>query len=117
MHTVHTLGHSFDAWPDEHTFLLEDARRRTSDEVDLGATWRAAGSNETWHLAWLRATGELYVCRNDSLVGNASAVGVLAVLPDEPTVDAVLDGWRAARDDEDGLGWLDDRMQQLVRAA
>jgi len=99
VHTVHAL----DAWPDEHTFLLQDARRRTSDEVDLGATWRAAGSNETWHLAWLRATGELYVCRNDSLVGSASAVRVLAFLPDEPAVDALLDGWRAARDDEDGL--------------
>lgn len=102
-------------WPDESAFL-EDVRRRRSDEVDLGATWRATGSNDTWRLAWLRATGELYTCRNDSLTGNCSSVSVLAVLPDEPALDAVLEGWRAARHTEDGLAWLGQVLGPRVAA-
>lgn len=99
-------------WPDEHAFLDDPARRR-SDEVDLGATWRAGGSNDTWRLAWLRDTGELYVCRNDSLVGGGTSVQVLAVEPDEHAVDVLLEGWRTARDGEDGLGWLSRRTDAL----
>ena len=102
-------------WPDEHDFLA-DERRRRSDEVDLGATWRAAGSNDTWRLAWLRDTGELYVCRNDSLVGGGTCVQVLVVLAGEGALDAALDGWRAARHEEDGLDWLDGRVGQSAAA-
>lgn len=100
-------------WPDEHAFLGADDRRRRSDEVDLGATWRAAGTSDTWRLAWLRDTGELYLCRNDSLVGGSS-VEVLALLTDEAAVDDLLDGWRAARHEEDGLAWLDGRVHQVL---
>ena len=102
--------HALQTWPDEHAFLAEEPVRRRSDEVDLGATWRAAGSSDTWRLAWLRDTGELYVCRNDSLVGGGSSVHVLAALPDEAQVDALLVGWQSARHDEDGLAWLDARV-------
>jgi hypothetical protein len=103
-------------WPDEHAFLAEDVRRQRSDEVDLGATWRADGSNDTWRLAWLRDTGELYVCRNDSLVGGGTSVHLLAVLADEHAVDALLPDWRVARDGEDGLGWLEARVGQPAAA-
>ena len=84
--------------------------------MDLGATWRAAGSVDTWRLAWLRDTGELYVCRNDSLVGGGSRAPVLAVRADERGVDALLDGWRSARDGEDGLAWLEAGVGARPRA-
>lgn len=90
--------------------FLRDPRRRASDEVDLGGTWRAAGSPDTWRLAWLRATGELYACTTDGLDGSASCVRVLAVLADERAVDAALEGWRDARFAEDGLGWAMSRV-------
>ena len=108
--------HARKDWPDEHAFLLDDERRRRSDEVDLGATWRAAGSSDTWRLAWLRDTGEVYVCRNDSVVGGGTCVQVLAVVADEREVDALLEGWQAAREDEDGLAWLRERVAEPVPA-
>lgn len=108
--------HALQTWPDEHAFLAEVPARRRSDELDLGATWRAAGSSDTWRLAWLRDTGELYVCRNDSLVGGGSSVHLLLVLPSEAQVDDLLEGWRAARDGEDGLGWLEGRALGAVQS-
>lgn len=93
-------------FPDETAFVAADARRGRSDEVDLGATWRAAGSADAWRVAWLRDTGELYACRTGGLPGDGSDVRVLAVLPAEAAVDALLDGWRDAREGEDGLAWL-----------
>lgn len=104
------------SWPDEAAFLIEDVRRRRSDEVDLGATWRTADSSETWRLAWLRETGELYLCRNDSLVGVSSDLSVLLVVADEGALDALLDGWPAARWTEDGLAWLQARLDIAVAA-
>lgn len=103
-------------FPDEPAFVLGDPRRGRSDEVDLGATWRAAGSGDTWRLAWLRDTGELYACRNDSLPGSCSDVRVLAVLTQEADVDALLTGWRDARDGEDGLAWLAARASAATAA-
>jgi hypothetical protein len=49
--------HALSNWPDEVAFQDADPRRRTSSELDLGATWRWAGSNDAWRLAWLRSTG------------------------------------------------------------
>lgn len=113
---LEVIVHALQTWTDEPGFLADDPRRRRSDEVDLGATWRAAGSNDTWHLAWLRDTGELYVCRNDSLVGGCSSVHLLAVLQHEVDLDTLLAGWQTARDAEDGLGWLDGRVTQQAAA-
>ena len=102
------------AYADESVFHTADPRRRTSDEVDLGATWRATGSDEVWRLAWLRETGELYLCQTAGFPGPAEHVRVLAVVESETDLDALLDGWREHRADEDGLGWLRSR---LTRAA
>lgn len=93
-------------WPDEPAFQLADPRRRTSSELDLGATWRWAGSNDAWRLAWVRETGELYLCRADAYDGGCSDVAVLAVLAHEADIDALVEGWRERRTDPDGLSWL-----------
>lgn len=103
-------------WPDEAAFHAVDPRRRTSPELDLGATWRQDGSNDAWRLAWVRETGELYVCRADGYDGSCSDVSVLAVVPDERQLDHLLDGWRDARIDPDGLGWLGLRLDTAAVA-
>jgi hypothetical protein len=109
--------HALSTWVDEHEFCDADARRRTSAEVDFGATWRAAGSNDAWKVSWIRDTGELYLCRADGYDGSCTDVSVLAVLDRELDVDAVLDGWRDARFDPDGLAWLAARLDALVVVA
>lgn len=104
-------------WADESAFHAADPRRRSSREVDLGATWRAAGSNDAWRLAWVQDTGELYVCRADGYDGSCTDVHVLAVLPGETVLDAVVAGWQAHRTDPDGLSWLDSRLAFCVPRA
>ncbi len=101
-------------YADEVTFQRADPRRRTSDEVDLGATWRAAGSEDAWRLTWLRDTGELYLCLTGGFPGPSSQVRVLTVVRSEDALDRLLDGWRAHRTDEDGLAWLKDRLDRVA---
>lgn len=108
--------HALWYFPDETAFHAADPRRRTSAEVDLGATWRAAGSNDAWRVAWLCETGELYTCRADAHDGACSDVSVLAVVPDEAELDRLLEGWRESRTDPDGLTWLSTRTGRLAVA-
>ena len=108
--------HVLSQWEDELAFHAADPRRRTSDVVDLGATWRWDGSNDAHRVAWVRLTGELYVCRADGYDGSCTDVQVLAMLPTEAHVDAVLDGWRDLRFDPDGLSWVIGRVSPLALA-
>ena len=100
------------AYADETAFQTADPRRRTSDEVDLGATWRTAGSDDAWRLAWLRDTGELYLCQAGGYPGPSQHVRVLAVIASEAELDTVVEGWRDHRTDEDGLAWLRGRVNR-----
>jgi hypothetical protein len=109
-------GTSRTTWPDEFAFVAEDERRGRSDVLDLGATWREDGSNDAWRLSWVRDTGELYLCRADSHDGSCSDVSVLAVLPHERDVDALLEGWRDHRTEPDGLSWVLQRTARLAVA-
>jgi hypothetical protein len=102
------------SYADENVFQAADPRRRTSDEVDLGATWRATGSDDAWRLAWLRETGELYLCLAGGYPGPSSHVRVLAVIATEVALDRLLDGWRDHRTDEDSLGWLRSRISPVA---
>ncbi|HVM27258.1 MAG TPA: hypothetical protein VM433_06225 [Mycobacteriales bacterium] len=108
--------HALSTWADEHEFAAADARRRTSAEVDFGATWRQAGSNDAWRLSWIRDTAELYVCRADGYDGSCTDVSVLAVIEREADVDRLLEGWRDLRFDPDGLSWLDQRLAPSLAA-
>lgn len=108
--------HALSTWTDEDAFAAADPRRRTSPVVDLGATWRGTGSNDAWKLTWVRDTGELYVCRADGYDGSCTDVRVLAVVPGERELDALVDGWRDWRDDPDGLSWLAARVTPVAAA-
>ena len=109
--------HALSIWPDEPAFQEADPRRRTSSELDLGATWRWAGANDAWRLAWLRATGELYTCRADGYDGSCTDVQVLAVVQTEAELDALLAGWSDRRTDPDGLSWVVERVWPLAVAS
>lgn len=102
------------SYPDENAFQVADPRRRTSDEVDLGATWRSLGSDDAWRLAWLRETGELYLCEAGGYPGPSSRVRVIAVVSHEVELDRMLDGWRDHRNDENGLAWLIARITPVA---
>ena len=103
-------------WPDEPAFHADDPRRGRSDQLDLGATWREAGSNDAWRLAWLRDTGELYLCRADGHDGSCTDVRLLRVLAREADVEQLLEGWTERRTDPDGLGWLRRRTATVLAA-
>jgi hypothetical protein len=100
------------SYADETAFQTADPRRRTSDEVDLGATWRDPGSDDLWRLAWLRETGELYVCQAGGYPGPSAHVRVIAIVPTEAELDVLLDGWREQRTSDDGLAWLRSRVSR-----
>ena len=105
-----------ETWPDEQAFHEADPRRRSSVEVDLGATWRYEGQPDAHRLAWIRETGELYLCKADGYDGSCTDVSVLAVLEEEAMLDTFLYGWQDARQQADGLNWLLGRLE-LVSAA
>ena len=104
-------------YPDEVAFVAEDARRRTSDQLDLGATWRFGGSNDAWRLSWLRDTGELYICRADGYDGCCTDVHVVTVVTRESDLDLLLEGWQDRRTDPDGLAWVVGRVRPLAVAS
>ena len=108
--------HAVSTWVDEVAFHAADRRRRVSGEVDFGATWRVEGSNDAWRLSWIRDTGELYLCRADGYDCSCTDVSVIAVVPSEAEVDALLDGWREMRHDPDGIGWLSGRLCMVAAA-
>ena len=106
--------HAPSTWPDEPAFHTADPRRRTSPEVDLGATWRRGGSNDAWRLSWLPGTSELVLCRADGHDGSCTDVSVLMHIGGEREVDALLEGWRERRTDPDGLAWLVGRTRVVA---
>jgi hypothetical protein len=101
-------------WPDEQAFHAADPRRRQSSEIDFGATWRYDGSPDAFRLAWIRETGEVYVCRADGYDGSCTDVSVLAVVPSEDLLDTLLFGWQDARTSPAGLNWLLGRLELLA---
>jgi hypothetical protein len=103
-----------DTWPDEQAFHADDPRRRQSAEVDFGATWRYDGSSDAHRVAWIRETGELYLCRTDGYDGSCTEVSVLAVVPDEELLDTALFGWQDARTAPAGIDWLLSRLELLT---
>ena len=99
---------------DEQAFHAADPRRADAREVELGATWRSPLSEDAYRLVWLDTTGELVLARLDGY--DSRDLSVLAVVPTEQELDALLDGWREHRSDEDGLGWLTARVTPHPRS-
>lgn len=101
----------------ETRFFAEDARRRSSAEVEYGAVWRAPGGSDAWRVAYLTQTGELFLARTDSYPDSTTELRQLAVLASEREADALLDGWQAECGRPGSLAWLDSRLEQRSAAA
>jgi hypothetical protein len=95
----------------EH-FYRADARRRDSDERDVGLWWRESGSEPIHRAAWVRDTGELYLVR----LGpgpDGGTVELLGFAGDERELDVALRGWREQCGRERSLSWLRGRSRRL----
>lgn len=113
-------------------FYDQDARRRSSEEVEFGNEWRDGRSTRA--LSWIVDTGELYTMAEnegplalllrfgDAPTGGWPASGptgsaqlnieVLAVVPTRAGVDTLLDGWQEQMGRPNSLDWLRQRLSQ-----
>lgn len=110
-------------------FYDREPRRRGSDEVVLGNDW-LDGDGSRWRVAWLRATGELFVMLQPGhtmptgsiLTGSTGMTGagpvhtrdltvfVLATLHQESEVQGLTKGWEAKQGTSESFEWLIRRL-------
>lgn len=117
---------------DIEEFYDADPRRRASAEIELGTEWRDA-QDVRYELSWVQDTGELYVMREPVPGGWADPFGgvhvshprdvdegevegeaviVLGTVPDQATLEEVLEGWQEAMGRPQGIAWLADRLRE-----
>jgi hypothetical protein len=108
-------------------FYKEDPRRRASEQIEFGASWRLAGKTPSWRVFWVRDTGELVAYQTGmvpspgtqtTVLGDIiidvvfmSAVhqqelSILMVDPSQSSIRRALDGWQDHVDSPDGFAWL-----------
>jgi hypothetical protein len=109
-------------------FYDADERRRQSAEVELGTEWRD-GHGVRYELNWIEDTGELYVMMEppppewedpfggiyvqtgDRASVSGMTVHVIARMESHERLEQVMDGWQAAMESQDSVGWLADRLR------
>ena len=107
-------------------FYDQDERRRQSDEVEFGRSWRLSDEKGEWNVFWVRDTGELVVMlRTGSLswagggilgelmgaamekeVSTRDDVSVLLLEEDEAELRRRLSGWEEHHASPNGFEWL-----------
>jgi len=116
---------------DIEEFYAIDERRRASAEVELGTDWRDS-FGVRYELSWVQDTGELYVLREpvghqwidpfggihvagtheaDETEVEGMTVSVVGTVPDQVTLEGILDGWQEAMASPDSVAWLVDRLR------
>ena len=117
---------------DIEEFYDEDARRRSSVEVEFGQDWRDA-HGVRYELSWVEDTGELYVMREPAPSGWATPFGgihargshstdekelegmtveVVGTVPSREEVERLLEGWQEAVEGPDSVAWLVGRLRE-----
>ena len=96
----------------EH-FYRGDARRRASEEVDVGLWWREEADAPLHRAAWVRDTGELYLVR---LGAGDGLVEVLGIARERGELDAALQGWKERCGRPRSLSWLREHARRLPAA-
>ena len=104
------IAESFDSLA---IFYAADPRRRDSKERDVGLWWRD-DRGHSYRAAWVRDTGELYVCEHLRPNGSGGRVHVLVRQFDQDELDAAFDGWRDVCRRPNSLAWLVDRAGRPV---
>ena len=112
---------------DLEEFYAADERRRQSAELEFGRDWH--DENGRCGVSWVEDTGELYLMREPSAVGDAFGdmvvqhvsehalgVEVLGVVPGRSAIEAVMSGWEQKMPEPDGIAWLRDRVQHADHA-
>ena len=97
---------------DEASFYAADPRRRTSEEQEYGALWRAADANgdEAWRLSLVCDTGELVIARCDPYPGPETELRILRVVGSAAEADALLAGWQEHCGQPGSFDWLEQRL-------
>jgi hypothetical protein len=86
------------------------AARRDSAEVDYGRPWLTGAFGPGARVAWLAATGELFAVRLGDAGEGAGEVELLAHVPDEGVLAAMLGGWQDVCGTFDSMRWLRSRV-------
>ncbi|MEA2637032.1 MAG: hypothetical protein QOE18_89 [Chloroflexota bacterium] len=96
------------------SFYSADARRRASQERDVGLWWRVGAHGPVYRAAWVRETGELYVTRLGRVQHGKAEVVVLGHVQSGGDLEKVLDGWQGACPQPDSMTWLRRRAARLA---
>ncbi len=108
---------------DIEQFYDQDARRRESDEVELGRDWTDAAGIRT-EISWVVDTGEVYAMREPGAVdidmfgdvmaekvsSDAIIVAVLGVVATREELNRKLAGWETAMREPNSVSWVRDRL-------
>jgi hypothetical protein len=110
---------------DIEEFYGADERRRASAEVQFGQDWHDRHGRR-YEVNWVEDTGELYVMQDelppmwidpfgDFLPGHIDPsdlqVRVLTQVHGRENVEGLLEGWEQAMAEDDGIGWLVERLR------
>jgi hypothetical protein len=97
------------------TYYRERPERMKARELDFGQWWREPGTRGPWyHVTWNEAFGELLI--HSPAAGFYEldhAVEVVALVPNESDVRALLDGWEKCVE-EGSLAWVRERVAAAV---
>ena len=90
-------------------FAIDDDRRLSSREEDLGLRW--LGHDGRMHrAAWVADTGELTLIQYGPPEHGGGHVEVLGKFADRAELEAVIEGWQERCGLPDSLEWLRDRV-------
>jgi hypothetical protein len=94
-------------------FYIDDPRRESSAERDIGLWWREGADGPLHRAAWVKETGELYLVRLGPPEQGGGEVELLATVADRARLDDALRGWRERCGERRSLAWLRARASRL----
>jgi hypothetical protein len=109
---------------DIEEFYDADPRRRASEEIEFGRDWSDASGTRV-EVSYVIDTGELYSMQEPNAPIYMDPVGdtieadlpveslgvvILATVPTEAEVDALLDGWQQAMAGKNSIEWVRSRV-------
>lgn len=89
-------------------FALDDQRRLSSREEDIGLRWRDR-DGRTHRAAWVADTGELTLIQCGPPGDGGGHVEVIGVFTDRDELEEAISGWREACGSRGSAEWLRER--------